>query len=187
MSPPRPRSLLSLFALVACMAAAPPAAAQDRTPTAVQMAAAAEPSMPRVVLVELDAPVAALLASAYGAPTERLWCATEWTAIDREGASVMHVTAVREEAPMATRRSVSLLPSSCRDASGKVLPTVHSHPGGSCQFGPGDVEAVLARMAAFDGVLCGPRSHAWLVASTLLDAVAWRQHLALASATASTQ
>jgi hypothetical protein len=158
----------AVCALLALMALAGAAHAQD---TAL-----------RVVLVEFDGPTSAQLAEGYGAPAERLWCVTSWQQLAREGATVMHITGVREEVAPTTRRTVDLSAASCRGDGGRALPTIHSHPGGSCQFGPGDTEAIVARMAPFDGILCGPRSHAWAFASTLLDAIAWRQQRAMALA-----
>lgn len=154
---------------LALVLALPTAAAQD-----------SQPVYP-VTLIALSRPLADELAEAYSARgLERLWCITAWDTTRQEGATVHTITALREADVPSTATRIPLRGPVCLDANGRTLPTLHSHPGGSCQASPYDVEAMVVRVAPFDGVLCGPRSHAWYFPPRMLDALAWQQQRALA-------
>lgn len=161
---------------LALVLALPTAAAQD-----------IQPVYP-VTLIALSVPLADQLAQAHAAHgPERLWCVTAWETrdtVDRHAHpyTLVHVTTIREDTTVTTEAHGVKLDRNavvCRDSAGRALPTLHSHPGGTCQASPDDHEAMLVRMAPFDGILCGPRAHAWYFAPQMLDALQWRQHLAL--------
>lgn len=155
---------------LALVLALPTAAAQD-----------IQPVYP-VTLIALSVPLADYLAQAHTAHgPERLWCVTVWDTSSHEGATVHTITALRETDVPSTATRIPLRGPVCLDVAGKALPTLHSHPGGSCQASPYDVEVMVVRLAPFDGILCGPRAHAWYFAPQMLDALQWRQHLALSS------
>lgn len=129
--------------------------------------AAQEPSFP-VVIVQLAPIVEGKLALGYDTAREHLWCVTAWERSPRDRFTLITVTEVREEAKATTVDRVSISDSDCIGTNRQRLPTIHSHPGGSCQASPFDVETVLVRMAPFDGILCARRIHTWVFSAQMI-------------------
>lgn len=117
-----------------------------------------------VTIVELSPTVAAQVEPGFEPSREHLWCVTAWTtAVRRGGFTLVTVTGVREADDARTRATeTEITPTTCQRPDGSYLPTLHSHPHGTCAAFPRDLEAYAQRSAEFDGVLCAPRSSVWV-------------------------
>jgi proteasome lid subunit RPN8/RPN11 len=132
-----------------------------------------------VRLVAPDSATAAILRDGfrYGNGAERLWCVTRWDSVSHETYDQITVRSIREDTEAAKERGeVKVVSTTCRDAQGRALPTIHSHPGGTCQASPGDVEIIMLRNASFDGILCAETSHVWYFADQFF--AIWRSRFA---------
>jgi proteasome lid subunit RPN8/RPN11 len=119
-------------------------------------------------LVELDERVASSLAREFRSPNEKLWCVDTWTSSVTTDYTLLHVSQVHEAEVAATNGAVRRATDACRNADGSAQPTIHSHPGGSCQASGSDRMLYISRRGAFDGILCGTRYTAWYFSSELI-------------------
>ncbi len=115
----------------------------------------AQSSADLVTFVNVPDQVAATLAAGYG-NTERTWCVS-YVARRTESHTAYDITGVTEDT--SSRGTASgIKPPTCGD-----LPSIHSHPAGTCQPSPADqVEYLTNLQVPFHGVLCAPRSIVWV-------------------------
>lgn len=99
---------------------------------------------------------------------EVLFCVDEWkkTPVQRDADRVTITHVFRERS--GRRHEIRDVGSQCLDASGKPLPTLHTHTDGNCQFSEADLTAIVARGAPFDGIQCGDRYFVWTFAWHIL-------------------
>lgn len=152
---------------------------------ALLLAVPVKAQVPFVTIIEPGTTVSRVFASTFDRSVaenrELLLCVTNvQTATSRGGFTIKHVLEVREEDVKSDTSTVHLTGRECVDAEGKKLPMIHTHPGGTCQAYPHDVETILQRMAEFDGVLCGPHSHAWYFSGQLV--AVWMKAMDVADA-----
>lgn len=92
---------------------------------------------------------------------EVLYCVEEWTTRPGAGYETRTVIKRTRRAYQGGNHKIAGLEAYCRDANGGVLPTIHTHSDGNCQFSPADLATIAARRAPFDGVQCGERHYVW--------------------------
>lgn len=157
-----PRTTIALVLHLLTLLAVPTAGAQEY----------------RTSIVVLAPYVAGTLARDYSERDEKVWCVTAWdSTADRtvrgKAFTVYTVRDVQENTAARTSESdAEMDPAQCRTADRLAMPTIHSHPRGMCQPGPGDNEMILQRMAPFDGILCGDRYHTWSYSANLVAVLA---------------
>jgi hypothetical protein len=92
---------------------------------------------------------------------EVLYCVEEWTTRPGPGYEMRTVIRRIRRAYHGGEHTIAGLESHCLDTNGRVLPTIHTHSDGNCQFSPADLTTVAARRAPFEGVQCGERHFIW--------------------------
>jgi proteasome lid subunit RPN8/RPN11 len=122
---------------------------------------------PYVTLVQMTEPVAQQIVRQYDRQYEHLWCVTKFTETYTPDYRLITVVAIEEQQTLSSREHVPMSGSECVGENKQFLPMMHSHPDGSCQASPDDMNVILARYARFDGIICGPRYAAWYFASQL--------------------
>jgi hypothetical protein len=99
---------------------------------------------------------------------EVMFCVESWTTLPVNGGiERVLIERVRRERT-GNRRRIHDVGGLCLSPSGRVLPMIHTHADGNCQFSPTDLLTVVARRAPFDGVQCGERHFVWVVAWQVL-------------------
>lgn len=98
---------------------------------------------------------------------EKVWCVTNWVDSRKGNDTQRMVTNAYLESAPSTKSSIPGF-AGCRDSSGKAMPTLHSHPQGTCQANSNDYTAMAARGALFDGILCAPGYHAWYFSKDII-------------------